>query len=130
MIGFALQSGCPKSGKIFSALMLELSKLFQTLTFDTFDLTITLRVSGKIWDFGFEGVDAVKFIKKKMKVTCDVGVPEVDWKGLPNSDVRRRLRRRLDEAFRICFDACRLAPEFIDTLSQQVDVVLDEFSRS
>lgn len=62
-------------------------------------LSIVLRVSGRVTDFKGCGPERLKFLKRDKEITIDLVIPESDWRGAPDDEIRRRLFVGLNSSF-------------------------------
>ena len=74
MIGFALDAGSSAAGRVFSPLVFELNRLLEQgcsreYFTPSIDIVLSLRVSGEIADFGFDGCDRLRKNQKKKLLT-------------------------------------------------------------
>lgn len=94
MIGIALQSGCSFSGQAFSPLQVSAGQALCSTARTEMSpflkrILVTFRVSGKVADFDFSGIDAVKYLKAKRELKMDFGVRKDEWQGLQPFELRQ-----------------------------------------
>ena len=134
MIGLALDAGSSKAGSTFSPLVTELNRLllegFRKEHLDIgLEIVLTLRVSGDIADFGFDGCDRLRMDRKRNRMTIDLGVPTSEWETASQDRIRSVIRNRVNEGVNLCL--ARLENESRDhrlrDLRRNVDHALSEF---
>lgn len=108
MINIALDAGSGLAGKTVSPIMREINSLLDEVftneiceEFD--DVSIVLRVSGAVHDFGFIGCEQPKLNKRERSVEIDVGVSEDFWSGESSDDLREKLGSLVSEAILISY---------------------------
>lgn len=111
MIGVALDAGSSRAGKAFSSLMKKLNNRFESLMDKDYSLqgveevVLTLRVSGDVADFGFEGCDRLR--ERKGRMTMDIGIPIEAWEGAGLSVRADLLVTHMKEAVSLCANRLR-----------------------
>ena len=51
-------------------------------------LSIVLRVSGKVRDFGGDGPELLEYLKRDSEVTVDYVIPESKWRGVDGTEIK------------------------------------------
>jgi len=134
VIGFALDAGSSAAGRVFSPLVFELNRLLEQgcsreYFTPSIDIVLSLRVSGEIADFGFDGCDRLRKNQKKKLLTMDIGVPSARWRNASECQLRSLLVEYLTEAIELC--AGKLESENQDVksleLRHDLDRVRNEF---
>ena len=78
-------------------------------------LSIVLRVSGKVRDFGGDGPELLKYLKKDSEVTVDYVIPESKWRRVGRTEIKRNL---IKEIF-ACLELLVEKAETLNLLSQK-----------
>lgn len=101
------------------------SEYFRTIE----EIGLVLRVSGSIWRFEPAGVSRVRYSKKYNAVTADIVVPEVEWKGRTDIEVRRYLARITLECFEQISRKTKKNKELIEEVGFESDFLaaIDEY---
>ena len=104
MIVISAQHGDPRSTDTIWPLHRQLNKLFEEFVQDTHcesvdKFGIVFRVSGKVRDFGGEGPERLKRLRKDKEVTIDFVIPEERWRGVPEDEVRSYVASQVRVAF-------------------------------
>ena len=86
LIQISGQYGDPKADNLFWPLQKRLNDCFKKniagpYFIETKVFSIIFRVSGKVRDFGSEGPEKMKHLKKDSEITIDLVFPESSWRG-------------------------------------------------
>ena len=97
------QYGDPKASDIIFPIQKSLNQFFGSEMDEVYlkgvdKLSVVLRVSGKIRDFGAEGPERLKCLKKDKEITIDLAVPESAWRGKRPEDVKSYLRNGFEKS--------------------------------
>lgn len=106
LLQVSAQHGDPRASGVFSPYHRGLNAAFEEidprLYFESLELlTVVLRVSGQVRDFGSEGPERMKKASGRPEITIDLVVPESRWKGVAPDDFSAYLR----DGFAQCFAA-------------------------
>ncbi len=134
MIEISAQYGDPKAADKIWPLHRKLNELFEAYAgnkyFRTVEkLTIVLRVSGRVRDFGREGPERLKFLKRDKELTVDLVIPDERWRDTSNDEFRRYLTEAVQAALLRLVDVARQKGELIqpDVLTSDLRKVMSAF---
>lgn len=104
MITICAQYGGPKAGDNIRPLAIRLNEYFDQHPPSNYfsgvkKLSIILRVSGSVTDFGHEGPERLRYLKKSDEITIDFTIPESAWTGKSLDDMRKYLRIGFEQCF-------------------------------
>lgn len=121
------QYGDPKADDLFWPLQKNLNDCFNKhlvqVYFNTLVMfSIVFRVSGKIRDFGSEGPERMKYIKKESELTVDLVFTEASWRGADKSVFEAHVVDGVRECLRMMLDKSDSLNELTDINSFKIDV--------
>ena len=92
-------------------------------------LSIVFRVSGKVSDFGADGPERLKFIKKDKVLTIDLVFPETSWRGVEKTVIKSSVECGVKNCLDLLIKkAAKLGEiEDFDGLKVGIDKALAEF---
>jgi hypothetical protein len=133
VIGIALDAGSSRAGKAFSSLMKNLNDHLHSVLLRDYSLqgveeiVFTLRVSGDVADFGFEGCDRLR--ERKGRMTMDIGIPIEAWDGAGVSMRAALLVEHVKEAVTLCAGRIRNERRSgnVDRFESDAHQALEEF---
>lgn len=134
MIQISAQHGDPKTPpiirlchKTFNDLFEEKmsAKYFSTVTI----LSIIFRVSGKITDFGGEGPERLRYVKKENEITIDLVIPEDKWRGVEPETIKHYIGDGVATCFDLLIAKAEATGEIDDPriIKRDFDEVMAEF---
>lgn len=93
MIQISGQYGDPRADDLFWPIQKTLNDCFKKSIVGAYFkalvmFSIVFRVSGKVRDFGSEGPERMKHIKKDAEITIDLVFPESFWRGVDKYDFK------------------------------------------
>ena len=97
-----------------------------------FDIVLSLRVSGRIADFGFDGCSRLRRNKRKRQLTMDIGVSRVKWNDISSHDLKVLIVEYVEEAIELCVGRAKNENGDVNELALKRDLkkVFGEFITS
>ena len=129
MIQISAQHGDPKTPEIIWLSHKKLNDLFEKIMPGQYFATVTilsiiLRVSGKITDFGGEGPDRLRYIKRENEITIDLVIPEENWRGANSESIRRYIVGGVADCFDLLVGKAETIGEILD-----IDILRNDFNK-
>lgn len=84
--------------------------------------SIVFRVSGKVRDFGSEGPERMKYIKKDAEITIDLVFPESFWRGVDKNDLKVNVADAVKESLFLMIEKAEAIGEVEDVETFRCDV--------
>ncbi|KZN64206.1 hypothetical protein [Pseudoalteromonas luteoviolacea] len=126
--------GEPKADDLFWPLQKKLNDCFKKhMTGVYFNalvmLSIVFRVSGKVLDFGSEGPEKLKHIKKDSELTIDLVFPQTFWRGIDKKELKSSVAGSLLECMDVMLDKAKELNEVQDVegFTRDVERAIAEF---
>lgn len=121
------QYGDPKADDLFWPIQKKLNDCFKKhligVYFNALAMfSIVFRVSGKVRDFGSEGPERMKHIKKDAEITIDMVFPESFWRGVDKGLLNAGVAEVVRECLRLMLEKAEAAGEIKDAESFKSDV--------
>ena len=93
--------------------------------------SIVFRVSGKVRDFGSEGPELMKYIKKYSELTIDLTFTEKSWKGVEHNVLKSHVVNGVQNCLHMMVDKSDALNEItdIDSFKRDVSKAISEFKR-
>jgi hypothetical protein len=92
---------------------------------------LALRVSGKLVDFGPEGIEKVRRDKRNRCIGADIVIPQAVWRQKTPNQLRDYLARQVRAALQSCVARLRTDKETVDepVLFSEIDAAIGEFKQ-
>ena len=102
-----------------------LSEYFKTIVM----FSIVFRVSGKVHDFGSEGPELMKHIKKDFEITMDLAFPESCWRGVDKRELKVGVADGVRKCLGLMLEKAREIGEVEDSegFKNDVEITISEF---
>lgn len=84
--------------------------------------SIVFRVSGKVHDFGSEGPERMKYIKKNSEIRIDLVFSEANWRGVDKDILKPDVAEKVQECLRLMLDKAKSLDEINDANGFNSDV--------
>jgi len=127
--------GEPKADDLFWPLQKKLNDCFKKhMTGVYFNalvmLSIVFRVSGKVLDFGSEGPEKLKYIKKSSELTIDLVFPQTFWRGIDRKELKSNVAGSLQGCINVMLDKAIELNEVKDLegLTRDIERAIAEFN--
>ncbi len=134
MIQISGDYGDTKADDIFWPLQKKLNDSFSKYIVDVYFNTLVMfaivfRVSGKALDFGSEGPERMKYVKKDSKITIDLVFPESSWRRIDSETVKNHVAAELRKTIRIMLEKADKLGEVqnLEEFENHVDKAISEF---
>lgn len=134
MIQISGQYGDPRADDLFWPLQKALNDGFKKHISGAYFkaivmFSIVFRVSGKVRNFGSEGPERMKHIKKDCEITIDLAFPENFWRGVDKNDLKVSVADGVRECLRLMLEKAQAIGEVEDAegFKKDVDKAISEF---
>ncbi len=134
MIQIGGQYGDPRADDLFWPLQKKLNECFDKyligVYFNTLMMfSVVFRVSGKVRDFGSEGPERMKFIKKDYEITIDLVFTEASWRGVDKGILKQSVANGIQECLSMMLDKAAALNEInnLDAFNTDVEKAISEF---
>lgn len=134
MIQISGQYGDPRADDLFWPLQKALNDSFKKHILGAYFKTIVMfsivfRVSGKVRDFGSEGPERMKHIKKDSEITIDLAFPESFWRGVDKNDLKVGVADGVRECLSLMLEKAQAIGEVEDAegFKKDVEKAISEF---
>ena len=131
------QYGDPKADDIYWPIQKKLNDCFKKYLLGSYFQTIALlsivfRVSGKVRDFGAEGPERMKYIKKRAEITIDLVFPEHSWRGIDKAVIMQDVASGVLDCVRLMREKAESLGELKnwEELNSDIEKAIAEFKES
>lgn len=127
MIQISGQYGDPRADDLFWPIQKMLNDCFKKSIVGAYFkaivmFSIVFRVSGKVRDFGSEGPERMKHIKKDSEITIDLVFPESFWRGVDKNDLKVSVANAVRESLFLMLEKAEAIGEVEDAEAFKSDV--------
>ncbi|WP_052702417.1 hypothetical protein [Marinomonas sp. S3726] len=127
MIQVSGQYGDPRADDLFWPIQKMLNDFFKEDILGAYFKTIVMfsivfRVSGKVRDFGSEGPERMKYLKKDAEITIDLVFPEHSWRGEAQNDLKQCVANGVRECLSLMLTKAQSIGEVEDAEGFKCDV--------
>lgn len=129
--------GEPRADDLFWPLQKKLNDCFnKQMTGVYFNalvmLSIVFRVSGKVLDFGSEGPEKLKHIKKDSELTIDLVLPQTFWRGVDQRKLKSNIAVSLQVCINLMLDKAKQLNEIknLEGFRRDLEKAISEFNES
>jgi hypothetical protein len=134
MIQISGQYGDPRADDLFWPLQKTLNDSFKKHMLGAYFqaivmFSIVFRVSGKVRDFGSEGPERMKYLKKDSEITIDLAFSESFWSGVEKNDLKLRVADGVRECLSLMLEKAQALGEVGDVkgFNSDVEKAISEF---
>lgn len=134
MIQISGDYGDPRADGLFWPLQKRLNDCFRKHLNGVYfsalaKLSIVFRVSGKVHDFGSEGPERMKHLKKDSEITIDLVFPESFWRGVDKNDLNVGVANGVRECLSLMLEKAQAIREVEDSewFKNDVEKAISEF---
>lgn len=108
----------------------ELGEISTTDYFRTIErLTVVFRISGDARDYGGDGPERLRYIKRENELTADLVIPADKWKIVPQVTLRIYIKNNFEVIWTWMMEKAKDLEEGnnLDSLSKKVDDIMEKF---